>query len=191
MSKTFLDLVVDQFQYGGKKYASSDKKEVTDELVDDYGWNWLIGTVNKYVYRYKNLQRERDLLKIATYQYIEWLKLGFHIPGPTSAIKRFFGFWINTTVATKSKYFPVFIGRLKKYKVLRMCGWPTLGANIDIVKKVLLDELDQTLKDLRSPLTRTEATLFKAFKLAERVWELDGYDKQNIHDTDTFNESKE
>jgi hypothetical protein len=32
----------------------------------------------KYLGRYKNFRREKDLLKIATYMYIAWLKEGYH-----------------------------------------------------------------------------------------------------------------
>ena len=80
MSKTFIDLVQDQFTYGGVKYASTNAgKEATDELVEDFGWNWLIGTQGKYVKRYRNQTLEKDLLKIGCYQFINWLKRGYHL----------------------------------------------------------------------------------------------------------------
>jgi hypothetical protein len=77
----FFFLIADQFTYGGKKYAlaTSDTRESTDMLFDKHGKNWLIGTMDKYTYRYSNLARERDLLKIACYCYIMWLKRGYHI----------------------------------------------------------------------------------------------------------------
>jgi len=64
---TFTVLVKDQFVYGGKKYALGKKRESTDLLFDDFGANWLYGTIAKYCFRFQNLQRERDLLKIACY----------------------------------------------------------------------------------------------------------------------------
>ena len=71
--------VARQFQYGGQKYAQTSEKEATDVLFDDFGKNWLFGTLAKYVKRYQNLARERDLLKIACYCFIIWLKRGFHL----------------------------------------------------------------------------------------------------------------
>ncbi len=44
-----------------------------------WGEEGLLWTINKYLYRFKNQHREKDLLKIATYMYILWLKYGFHL----------------------------------------------------------------------------------------------------------------
>ena len=52
----FIELVRDQFQYGGKKYANSNEKEATDVLFDRDGKNWLLGTIDKYTFRFKNCQ---------------------------------------------------------------------------------------------------------------------------------------
>ena len=91
-----------QFKYGGKKYAHSTEKESTDCLFDDFGKNWLFGTLAKYCKRYTNLAREKDLLKIACYCFIIWLKRGFHYGKQgTKEI-------INTTVDVKSKQFNTF-----------------------------------------------------------------------------------
>lgn len=75
----FHNLIVDQFKYGGLKYAQSKDREATDELFDDFGYKWLVGTCAKYIKRIQNLKRQRDILKIATYCYIIWLKRGFHL----------------------------------------------------------------------------------------------------------------
>lgn len=99
----FVQLVKDQFAYGGKKYASSNTKECTDILFDNFGKNWLYGTMSKYCFRYSNLKRERDLLKIACYQYILWLKRGFHLTPYGSKTS------LNTTVDIKTKYYDKFI----------------------------------------------------------------------------------
>jgi len=39
---------------------------------------WILKTMIKYVFRFERKHREKDLLKIATYCYILWLKMGFH-----------------------------------------------------------------------------------------------------------------
>lgn len=75
---TFAELIKDQWQYGGKKYEHTEEREVTDVIVDVFGMSWLFGTVVKYLLRFMNLHREKDLLKIACYMYITWLKCGFH-----------------------------------------------------------------------------------------------------------------
>ena len=104
----FFELIERQFAYGGQKYAQTKEKEATDVLFDDFGKNWLFGTMAKYVKRYSNLARERDLLKIATYVFILWLKKGFHIDNKRIAP-------IDTTVMLKSKYFSIFKERLLEY----------------------------------------------------------------------------
>ena len=54
-------------------------REATDIIVDAWGQEWVLGTMNKYLYRFAQKQREKDLLKLATYAYILWLKNGFHL----------------------------------------------------------------------------------------------------------------
>ncbi len=102
----FVELVENQFKYGGKKYANDDKKEATDILFDRYGKDWFLGTINKYIFRYTNVARERDLLKIACYSFIMWLKRGFHIDNERIAP-------INTTVENKKKSYPTWVFKLK------------------------------------------------------------------------------
>jgi hypothetical protein len=75
---SFCQLINDQLQYGGKKYAHGETKETTDLITNMFGVEWILGTVYKYVKRYQNLKREKDLLKIATYQFITWLQMGYH-----------------------------------------------------------------------------------------------------------------
>ena len=108
----FFNLVKDQFCYGGKKYAKTNKKEATDILFERHTHRWLVGTIDKYTFRYANLERERDLLKIATYMYILWLKRGFHINS------KGLGKVINTNVAMKTKYFPSFTSNVLHYTKL-------------------------------------------------------------------------
>ena len=76
----FFGAIKRQLEYGATKYASEgEDREATDMLVEAYGQEWVLGTMNKYLYRFKNLGREKDLLKIATYCYLVWLQNGFHL----------------------------------------------------------------------------------------------------------------
>lgn len=75
----FTDLISDQLIYGAKKYGHSDTKEATDVITERFGMGWWAGTNYKYVQRYQNVQREKDLLKVAAYQYIGYLQMGFHL----------------------------------------------------------------------------------------------------------------
>jgi hypothetical protein len=106
----FNKLIKDQFEYGGSKYAATEHKESTDMLFDSFGKNWLLGTMAKYCYRTKNLKRERDILKIATYCYILWLKKGFHVAraGLKSDV-------LDTTVKVKSEQFDVFVAKWHQF----------------------------------------------------------------------------
>lgn len=79
----FVELIKNQFWHGGEKYRLTEDKEFTDHICEFVpgvtGVDWVLGTVYKYLGRYKNFGREKDLLKIATYMYILWLKGGFHL----------------------------------------------------------------------------------------------------------------
>lgn len=81
----FTGLIGDQFNHGGEKYSlpGFDDREATDVISSVFGgpseFDWVLGTMMKYLFRFKNFQREKDLLKIATYCYILWLKQGNHL----------------------------------------------------------------------------------------------------------------
>lgn len=79
----FIKLIKNQFWHGGSKYALNKEKEFTDGICEVFpgetGVDWILGTCMKYLGRYKNFGREKDLLKVATYCYILWLKGGFHL----------------------------------------------------------------------------------------------------------------
>ena len=78
----FYELIKDQLEYGATKYGvlnPNAKREATDIVVEAWGQEWVLGTMNKYLYRFAQKQLEKDLLKIATYAYILWLKNGFHL----------------------------------------------------------------------------------------------------------------
>lgn len=81
----FIELIRNQFWHGGEKYALDNQpnKEFTDLVCEvapgKTGFDWILQTIVKYCGRYINFQREKDLLKIATYCYIAWLKAGCHL----------------------------------------------------------------------------------------------------------------
>lgn len=81
----FAELIEAQFRHGGEKYKlpGFNDRESTDVISAVFGGErqdqWVLGTILKYIFRFNQFQRERDLLKIATYCYILWLKFGFHL----------------------------------------------------------------------------------------------------------------
>lgn len=81
----FADLISNQFNHGGDKYALAGQpdKEFTDLICEispgKTGIDWVLQTMMKYIGRFLNFQREKDLLKIATFCYIAWLKMGCHL----------------------------------------------------------------------------------------------------------------
>jgi len=81
---TFAKLIENQFTHAGKtKYQLTEDKEMTDLICEfvpgESGLDWPIGTMLKYLGRFKNERMEKDLLKMATYCFIMWLKMGFHL----------------------------------------------------------------------------------------------------------------
>lgn len=168
MSITFIDLIKNQFEFGGVKYASKNAgKEATDELVEDFGWNWLIGTQAKYVKRYRNQVLEKDLLKIGCYQFLNWVKRGYHLsPLGTAEI-------MCTTVPTKSKFFPVFVSMLRDPKALNEL--PS--------REFMLQEIYTRLLGLRVNIC--QHSFLEICALCSELWILDGWDNQEEHKTDT------
>lgn len=82
----FVKLMESLILHGGDKYqlpGFEDEMEATDVISKVYGgatgFDWILGTMNKYLFRFKNFNREKDLLKVATYCYILWLKQGNHL----------------------------------------------------------------------------------------------------------------
>jgi hypothetical protein len=81
----FAALIGNQFKHGGDKYKLKGfpDREATDVISSIFGgeseFDWVLGTMMKYLLRFKNFEREKDLLKIATYCYILWLKQGNHL----------------------------------------------------------------------------------------------------------------
>lgn len=83
----FAEMNKNQFKHGGEKYALKGfpDMEATDlicKLWEEPGTDeikWIMKTCMKYMFRFQNFHREKDLLKISTYMYIIWLKMGFHL----------------------------------------------------------------------------------------------------------------
>ena len=166
----FTNLIKDQFQYGGKKYGLTSTRESTDELFDKHGKNWLIGTIDKYCYRYTNLKRERDLLKISTYMYILWLKRGFHIDN-----KRVIP--IDTNIKTKNEFFDTFINSFKTH-----------------IKYCVMLESNNSIKNISQELGRLsmrewkkigEYDIFLILYLSYTIWN-NNYAGIKKHDKDTY-----
>jgi len=177
----FIELVEDQFQYGGTKYAgSSDKREATDDLFEDFGYSWLLGTLAKYCKRYSNLSRERDLLKIACYCYILWLKRGYFVTdmGVDSPP-------LDTNVTVKSKYFGDFISIVKTKETPRKVleaikGYDTLSTTIELIYGKLKEYNNKPWKEL------TQFDIKLIFHFAYEEWN-EHCSSTEEHDTDTFN----
>lgn len=175
----FLYLVNDQFSYGGKKYALNDQRESTDELFDIHGFKWLVGTNHKYIYRYHNLQRERDLLKIATYQFIMFLKRGFHITeGGIDSPP------IDTNLENKRENFPLF---KKKVKVF----YKRYQKTLDVINNAT-ERISEIFEEMSANEWQdiTEADLLNVFCLAYLEWKRE-YKNVKNRDRDTWNEGED
>lgn len=177
----FKTLILSQLEYGAKKYALSDTRESTDDIFDIHGKNWLFGTMDGYVLRFKNIERERDLLKIATYCYILWLKKGFFIKqdGLEDVL--------DTTVELKAKNFNLFQKRITdliqfwlESGYLAMFENRTDEARLTLVRKFLSDWSKGTWKDI------TERSIIAVYYCCYLVWFLK-YAYSDTHDEDINN----
>lgn len=193
MEKTFdifCKLVSDQYQYGGKKYGgkSDSNKETTDTLFEQHGKNWLFGTIDKYTYRFTNMKREKDLLKIACYMYILWLKRGFFVqPGGINDPP------INTTVKVKEKHFQEFVDFTKRF--LTEDVEPSWEDRLKSISRVLKrfsrgNNKCYNCKQSNNDWTNVnEPDLANVFIFSFRIWEEFFKDKAG-QDTDTWIEKK-
>ena len=92
----FEKMIKSQFEHGGNKYRFDETMEATDIVCQmspgKTGFDWIIQTIVKYAMRFLIFKRERDLIKMATYSYIAWLKGGYHLQNKhdedTSIIKK-------------------------------------------------------------------------------------------------------
>ena len=194
--KDFYYYIKDQFMYGGKKYAlaGNSLRESTDDLFDDFGKNWLIGTLGKYIMRFKNVAREKDILKIANYMYIIWLKRGFYIDDKRIAP-------IDTNLENKADNFDTFLNRFTEYnnniekitvklfktdaevsgdeEAIKILNTQALDSVYDLLKKIAWQEWT----DLQ------ESRIFDIFRAMRIMWNRNFGHKEE-HDLDTYNEEK-
>ena len=171
----FYELINSQFTYGGQKYAQTKEKEATDVLFDDFGKNWLFGTLAKYVKRYKNIAREKDLLKIACYSFIIWLKRGFHYGEyGTNEI-------INTTVKAKTEYYPTFQEKTREF-IIHYLEQPYANNYLDIIygQLKIFSEID--FQNINA------SELYNIFALCFIIWNNDIKNKGT--DEDVYNERR-
>jgi len=172
----FLELVRDQFTYGAKKYGLKNVKdrESTDILFDTFGRGWLFGTICKYVFRFRNLRRERDMLKIATYSYLVWLKRGFFLDYKRVAP-------IDTNVELKEKYFPEFCKRAENFYKRFKDNYKGVSFEILLgeIERVLANWTNIEWKDLK------EFDIFRIFTHCFVIWKR-FFGGKKIHDTDTW-----
>jgi len=173
---TFIELIKDQFTYGGKKYALDATRESTDVLFDKHGKNWLFGTIDKYTFRFRNLKRERDLLKIATYMYILWLKRGFHImkEGINDPA-------IDTNIQNKTDNFSDFIEKIKKFH-------PEFAkVRMNMTEEHTLYRISEMLQGFSVSEWKkiNDYELFMIVSYAYVIWEKK-FGNVKKHDTDTY-----
>ncbi len=175
----FIELVNDQFAYGGKKYGLNSTRESTDVLFEKHGHGWLFGTMDKYTFRYRNLQRERDILKIATYCFITWLKRGFWIKNTGLSEV------IDTNIQVKSEQFPNFITKVTEYIDFLEDKHAEKNDSdyLNMISNILFDASNQQFSECK------ETDLFAIFRYCYHIWRRN-YAETETHDTDTYNESQ-
>jgi len=73
--KEFCELIRQQFEEGAGKYSGNNEREATD-FMTDYDPLYILVTMMKYLWRIRNGDKRasEDIIKIATYAYIWWLK---------------------------------------------------------------------------------------------------------------------
>lgn len=173
----FFGAINRQFAYGGIKYAQTFEKEATDCLFDDFGKNWLFGTLAKYCKRFGNLKREKDLFKIACYCFILWLKRGYHLDEDgTDEI-------INTTVAVKTEFFPTFKESFIDYLGTEDFGWAV------VERKEALNKIYNRLYAFANISFNeiNEVDLYDIFYYCYYIWDTEIPNDQKETDEDVYN----
>ncbi len=180
--KEFNKLIEDQFKYGGKKYGLNASRESTDVLFDKHGKSWLFGTMDKYTFRFKNLERERDILKIACYGYILWLKKGFFVKpeGLKTDV-------LDTNIKVKLEQFDMFVQGAEQYKndVSSLLKFDIASSSENIlvsISSILQNWSKNEWKDISS------CSIYRVYYLCFLIWK-NKYAGAVKHDTDTFNET--
>jgi hypothetical protein len=184
-TQTFIDLIKGQFQYGGQKYAlaGNNTRESTDELFDIFGFRWLLGTCAKYCFRWKNVRRERDLLKIACYLYLIWLKRGYFVE--RRGLKEDI---LDTNLEVKNKYFDSFVEIALEYidegeiRHNLFTGNSVEDVDLILAEFAEMSRCEKRFQDI------TENQIFAMFTLLYLIWEKE-YSENVTHDEDTNNAS--
>jgi hypothetical protein len=168
----FFSLIADQFQYGGQKYKlqGDSSRESTDVLFDTHGMTWLFGTVHKYVFRYTNLARERDLFKIATYMYLLWLKRGFFC--------KMYG--VSDPLDTSLELKNMFYDKFKKEVAREIEHYKLLGEPLGVIGNFMSAWSNGSFTDI------DEVNIVTVFILAYKTWERD-FGEEGGKDRDTWN----
>lgn len=182
---TFIGLIKEQFMYGGKKYALQSTRESTDELFDRYGFKWFLGIIDKYCFRFKNIKREKDLLKIATYLFLLWIKRGYHIDKKRKVP-------IDTNLENKKENFPKFIKIVHDRK--NEANHSYFLKHTATISRILKDDVNiinyisDTLKDFAKDgwMSIWEEKLILLFYGAYFIWNRNFSDKPG-QDTDINN----
>lgn len=162
---TFAHLIEDQICYGGKKYAFNKARESTDVLVDRYGLSWMVGTMNKYVFRYQNEGREKDTLKIGAYAYLFWLKTGCHCDSPYTVN----GVLFDTNPENKIQFIGTFLHLCKEAD--NRLTYPGIEHLHLLLPKLAGNNF-------------YENDIFSVFNIAKQEWE-SKFKNVSKHDTDT------
>lgn len=184
----FFGYIENQFNYGGTKYRLADwykeltgateDKESTDVLFNHFSPSWLYGTLAKYVFRFSNLVRERDLLKISTYAFLMWLKRGYHLDRKAGVV----GEVIDTNVETKRKFFPVFKKEVASYISYQLVSH---DEPLKRLFEILLDFNGQ-------PFTKiNKEELYEIFSLCYYYWLAKIPEDKRGGDQDVYNEFEE
>lgn len=170
----FFELVKDQFVYGAKKYGIHGKqtRESTDILCDDFGVQGLLWTIGKYHLRYETQKREKDLLKIACYIYLLWLKFGYYLtPEGTDYLN-------DTGIEQKEDFWSVF-----RYHIDTNIDIPDVDIKTSYKNLIRISWIDN---DFSAERRKRKQLLYQMFHIIRELW-IKEFGDNKEHDTDTEN----
>lgn len=189
----FFELISNQFMHGGDKYALQGDKEFTDLVCQvsagHTGSDWIIQTMVKYLGRFKNLQREKDFLKIACYCYIIYLKTGCQFEEENVSGKVY-----NTGLDTKKDNYELFEKKLRSTIHLTFsddrlnsiwdmtCEFQPGLSGVDYILQSMFFSLNEFL------LNRNESELLHVASLCYAGWVKMGFADKSSHDEDVKKE---
>ncbi len=156
----YCGLVGHQFEYGGVKYgAQAEGREMTDKLTAIYGLNGMLWTMHKYWFRFRGaVGREKDVLKLACYVYILWLKKGYFMVSPPQ------GHLLDVNVEIKRQNFEMFAERARLFRQYED------------------EDIDDMLRELKGK--QPEDALLTLFNRCHDVWCEHDYQYIEKHDED-------